>query len=287
MTCPGRKGFCIYFCFPLNSKCSHEVPQVPMRFPKDVPNCTSDFISYGLAKVQFSCTLTKTVGPRVFSLQWTHPSSSSSSFLSTWLGYLHPFVSCYYLSNLPNYSERPCVLGVISYKEDTILVPWQFWHMSNFHFAPDILSWKEPCEAPPLKDSKNTSHIIIILEFWCHSIEIFILVQQYGMAEVLIEQFSCIHFYLRTCPITMHCEWPSTFFSLSYVLIWFSIVDHYLCQCQIKFESILILWTWKWTCWFFFHIHVGASVLFLNFVMLHQNWQSTTRHFSQIWLQNR
>jgi hypothetical protein len=61
---------------------------------------------------------------------------------------------------------------VISYKEDTVVVPWQFWHMSNFHFAQDIFSWKEPCEAPPLKDSKNTSHIIIILQFWCHLIEI-------------------------------------------------------------------------------------------------------------------
>jgi hypothetical protein len=88
----------------------------------------------------------------------------------------------------------PCVLWVISYKEDTVLVPWQFWHMSNFHFARDILSWKEPCEAPPRKDSKNTCHIIIILEFWCHSIEIFILVQQNVRAKVCIEQFSCIHF---------------------------------------------------------------------------------------------
>jgi hypothetical protein len=97
--------------FPWGSPCSQVVP-----------HCTSDFISYCLAKVQFSCTSIGTVGPRLFSLQWTHPSSSSSSFLSTWLGYLHPFVSSY-LSNRPDYSELPlCPVGWLVTKR----IPYQY-----------------------------------------------------------------------------------------------------------------------------------------------------------------
>jgi hypothetical protein len=42
------------------------------------------------------------------------------------------------------------------------------------------------------------------------------------------------------------------YFYLFLFFIWFSIIHHYLCQCQIEFKWIYISWTWKDTCQFVF-----------------------------------